>query len=113
MAVQLHKFKDKYSNELDVTPPSDSHFSGVLVGSTDTLLTVPAGFQIAIFAFTGDVYVANDAVATLPTGAITAVEGELNPTAWDVSNVTVLHFISTGTPSVQVSFYTIGTLFPS
>ena len=113
MTVQLRKLKDKYSNWLDIYLPSDSTFSGVLVAATDTTLAVPAGFNVAVFAFTGDVYVADDVVATVPTGAITAVEGELNPTAWDVTGITTLHFISSGTPSVQISFFVAPNLYPT
>ena len=94
--------------------PTDTAYSATLATSTDTTLVVPSinslggasnavndePILLAIFSFTqgADVWVSDNATATVPAGAsFAATLSELNPAAWQVKGGDTLHFISAGT----------------
>lgn len=103
--------------------PTDTAYSATLATSTDTTLVVPSinslggasnavndePILLAIFSFTqgADVWVSDNATATVPAGAsFAATLSELNPAAWQVKGGDTLHFISAGTNvDVGVRFY--------
>ena len=103
-------------------PASNTNYSVTLVASTDTTLTVPIDGALGQSSSTSkekliaiithdlgvNIWVAVNATATLPAGASFAATASFeNPAAIEVKGGDILHFISSGTPSISVRFYWI------
>lgn len=114
MATQFTRINDLLGNGGPFRQLSDKVISVTLVADTDATLTVPTGYNACIINSDGDVWVNKDAVAVIPSsGTFTENDSELNPLAIYVGTqekataVSVLHFISHGTPDVSVAFFQI------
>jgi hypothetical protein len=103
-------------------PFCNTIYSVTLTASTDTTVAVPLTAAVgaptattfnkfmAVFSYSNaaNVFVALNATATVPAGnTFAATTAELNPTAKMVKSTDVIHFISSGTPSITVAFYAI------
>lgn len=78
----------------------------VLTASTATTNAVPSGARFVLFASTGTYFARPDGTVTVPSSSITdGTAGEINPTVWDVSNVTNIMVISDSAITVTLSFY--------
>lgn len=96
------------SSEIDNTDalfPSDSIYSGLLVANTEQTVSVPSGAEFVIFTATNDYYVNYDTTATVPSGTISQVGGELNPILRYIGETSVIHIISPYTAYITLGFY--------
>jgi len=114
MTTKMIMIKDINGNVTYGVPFCDAlnTFSGVLAASTAQSVTVPLGasLYLAIFAYStgGEVWVANNTTAAIPTGSIGLTSSQLNPVARQVKPGDVLSFITPDTAcNLNVSFYAI------
>lgn len=87
-------------------------FTGLLAANVAQSLTVPVGADkyLAIFAYStgGEVFVANNTTAVIPSGSISNSVSDLNPVARYVKAGDVLSFITPDTACrIKVGFYAI------
>lgn len=92
--------------------PADDKVSTKLSAGVEQTTTVPSNYQnwLAIFQIQSgnDIYIANNATATVPGGSFAATASELNPPAWQVKGGDVLHFITNQTTAeITVKYYAI------
>lgn len=88
---------------------SDTIAFVVLAANTEQHFTAPAGSSVAVFAATGNFFCDLHGTAAIP-GATDTSYGvtipELNPTVLTVTGgTTVVSLISSGTPTITISFY--------
>lgn len=99
-------------NGFGVLFPFDN-FQTTLAANTEQHVTVPANYEkwIAIFSFSpgSNIWVANNATATVPGASFASNLSQLNPVARMVSADDVLSFITADStsPYVNVSFYAL------
>lgn len=102
------------------SPFCDTIYSATLLATTDTTLTVPGkaalgmasqsgtNTYLAVFSYTTNTFVALNATAAVPAGnTFAATTSELNPTCKKVKAGDVIHFYSSGTPSITVALYSV------
>ncbi len=78
----------------------------VLAAGTEQTHTKPSGANFCLFSCDGDFYARPDATAAVPGGNVTdGSAAELNPTVWDVHNVTAIHLIAPADQVVTMTFY--------
>lgn len=85
--------------------PSTDIYSGELSANIEQTLSVPTGADFVLFNADNDFYVNYDLTATVPSGPISQVGGELNPIVRNVTEITTLHFISAAVTKLSVVFY--------
>lgn len=113
MAVpnRLSAFRSEALEPVNIFNWNDGHSNAlVLVASTSKNMTAPDGATAALIQTTGidDVWMEFDATATLPTDTTDGTAPILNPNGCILpakDGTTVLHFISLGTPTVNVVFF--------
>jgi len=91
---------------------ADDKYSTTLASSVAQSLVIPSNFAkwIAIFSFAPgtEVWVANNAAATIPGGAFAATNSELNPVGREVAGGDILSFITPNTQAeVSVTLYAL------
>lgn len=88
--------------------PQGNSFRTTLVSNVAQTMTVPDGYNLAIFSFTpqGTWFSQGDAAITLPTGSFEQDDSELNPVSRQVTEGATLNFIASATTYVQVRFST-------
>ena len=87
-------------------------FTGLLAANVAQSVTVPVGSDkyLAIFAYStgGETWVANNATAVIPSGAVGSSVSQLNPVARQVKAADVLSLITPDTACrFWVAFYAI------
>jgi hypothetical protein len=107
--TKLTILKDVNGNVLYSIPFSNKNYSTSLSANVAQSLAVPGDAQIAVFSFSGgsDVWVNNTTTAALPGGAFSSSANVLNPVIRPVVGDSTLSFISGGSATVNVSFYTL------
>lgn len=86
-------------------PDATSVYSRSLAANTAEGITVPAGANFAVFSATDDFYANYVTTATVPGDVTDGTASELNPSIRNVSGVTTISVISSGTPIITVTFY--------
>lgn len=89
-------------------PGASKASSFLLSAATDVSVSIPAGFNIALFSFSAgtDVWVDYAAITLPPNDTPVSGTKQLNPQIrWLDSTETTLYFQSDTTAYVQVSFY--------
>lgn len=111
-ANQLLIGRDRRSTPTYLRNISTEVWTVLLTANTDTTLTVPSGFKLAIFSAELDFWVRADAVIpslTAMTGTFVETDAEQNPQGFEVSTVqTALHFRSVLSNRLSVAFYEDG-----
>ena len=113
MAVpnRLSAFRSEALEPVNVFNWNDGHSNAiVLAASTSKSMTAPNGARCALITVTGidDVWMEFDAAATLPANTVNGTAPILNPNGTILptnDGTTDLHFISLGTPTVNVVFF--------
>ena len=92
--------------------PSDYINAYSLGAGTGYVHSTPTDARFVTFKSTTDFYAKPDAIPTLLTGAVgfsgaalNGSAGELNPTYWELTDVTGIGIISRATNEVTLSFY--------
>jgi len=97
---------DSNKRDTGVIPQSDMIYNLVLAASTEKIVTVPTGSNIAVFGGTGNFYCKFDDTVAVPAGdIIDGTGGELNPVARVVTRVSTIHLISSAIMTVTIAFY--------
>jgi len=108
-----------YNSQQPVTdfglPFASLKYDTTLAANTEQTLTIPARYQKykAVFSYASgaDVWVANNATATVAGAAFAATDSELNPQCREVKAGDVLHFISIDTSSeIGVALFTVDSI---
>ncbi len=99
---QISSYKIK---ETEGIKPSDTIYSGVLVGGVAQTITAPSGAEYVVFSSDNNIWVNYDATATLITGSITSGGGEMNPKIRYIGDITTISLISEKSTRVSLSFY--------
>ena len=76
-----------------------------LAANTNETHTVPAGADVVIFSADGDFYAKPNSAAAVPSDVTDGTASELNPSHWDVGNVTTIGLIASAARKVTLSFY--------
>ena len=113
MAVpnRLSAFRSEALEPVNIFNWNDGHSNAiVLAASTSESITAPDGARCALIQVTGidDVWMELDATATLPADTDDGTAPILNPNGCILpakDGTSVLHFISLGTPTVNVVFF--------
>lgn len=103
--TKFQSFFDRHGAPTLIRPAPGYVAARTLAASVAESVTVPPWAKYAIFASNGDFFAKCDTVATIPTDDDVGDASELNPAAWDVSGKATISLISSGTPTITVSFY--------
>jgi hypothetical protein len=78
----------------------------VLEAATNKAVTIPAGAKFAVFSSDGNFYARPDAAAAVPGADVTDGTGsEINPTIWEVENLTSINLAGSAGRVVSIAFY--------
>lgn len=78
----------------------------VLAANSNENHPVPASGAFVVFSADGDFWAKPNSTATIPVADVTDGTGsELNPAAWNLTNVTGINLIASSARKVTLSFY--------
>jgi hypothetical protein len=112
MISHINATRDVAGNNMFGLPFSKFKYDTTLLVGVEQTLTIPGKSKkwLAIFSFEpgSEVWVANNATATVPGAAFATTDSELNPVAREVAVDDVLHFITSNADArIGVVLYAI------
>lgn len=102
---QLDQISSYKIKDTEGIKPSDTIYSGYLIGGIVQTVTIPTGAEFVLFSYEGNVFANYDNTASIPSGTISLGGGELNPKIRYIGENTTISLISERSTRISLSFF--------